>query len=61
MPDFSLEMTGAPHFLRKIFLRNAPPGFGVGPRRPASLPVFGSSLSNIFIFFALRRRSLFCF
>jgi hypothetical protein len=54
-------MTGAPHFPRKIFLRNAPPGFGIGPRRLVSLPVFGSSLNNIFIFFALRRRSLFCF
>ena len=51
MPDFSLEMTGAPLFPQKIFLRNAPSRFWDGPRRLIPLPVFGSSLNNIFIFF----------
>lgn len=53
MPDFCLEMTGAPHFREKIFLRNAPPGFGIGPRLLLELSILSHHRISLIVFSVL--------
>jgi|GEM_PF-4782952 len=50
MPDFCLEMTGAPHFREKNFLRNAPPGFGIGPRLLLELSIMSNHRISLIVF-----------
>ena len=61
MPDFCLEMTGAPHFSRKFFLRNAPPGFGIGPRLLLELSILSHHQISLIVFQFSMRVLLFWF
>ena len=61
MPDFCLEMTGAPHFLQKIFLRNAPSRFALRPRPLFELSILSHHQISLIIFQFSTRVLLFGF